>query len=238
VTEFRSQVLTDQHDLSEFDCGTESLNAWLTGQALRAQQQGTARTYVWSPFDSNRVVAYYSIAATQVHRTELTSSQAGGTTWVPAYLLARLALDQSLHGQGLGGELLVDAIEAVVRAAKSAAGRLIVVDAIDDKAAAFYRHHDFSPIKGNPLRLVMKIATARQSLRLAEVEVARSDAAELVSMEWRLPDGRVVPVVLSPEEMRRFVSKIVETVERSRPGARFDPEAVLREVLGRDLSED
>ncbi len=238
MTEFRSQVLTDQHDVSEFDCGTESLNAWLTGQALRAQDQGTARTHVWTSPGSDRVVACHSIAATQVHRTELTSGQAGGTTWVPAYLLARLALDQSLHGQGLGGELLTDAIEVVVRAAKTAAGRLIVVDAIDDKAAAFYQHHDFTPVKGSPLRLVMKIATAHKSLRLADVDVSRSDAAELVSMEWRLPDGRLVPIVLSPHEMRRFVARIAETAEQSDRAVRFDLEAVMREVLGRDLSQD
>jgi hypothetical protein len=45
-------------------------------------------------------------------------------------------------------------------AAEAHRGRLIVVDAIDDRATAFYRRHDFTPVKGNPGGLVLKIATA------------------------------------------------------------------------------
>jgi GNAT superfamily N-acetyltransferase len=88
---------------------------------------------------------------------------AGGVEVVPAYLLARLALDQSLHGQGLGSELLIDALQVIVAAAETAAGRLILVDAIDDAAHAFYRHHDFVPIAGGR-RLAMKVATARAAI--------------------------------------------------------------------------
>jgi predicted N-acetyltransferase YhbS len=88
---------------------------------------------------------------------------------VPAYLLARLALDLSLQGQGLGGELLVDALGRIVAAADVAGGRLIVVDAIDEAAAAFYARHDFRSVRGaaasvSPRRMAMKIATARSAL--------------------------------------------------------------------------
>jgi hypothetical protein len=40
---------------------------------------------------------------------------------------------------------------------------LIVVDAIDDEAAAFYRRHGFAPVKGSPNRLVLKISTVRRA---------------------------------------------------------------------------
>jgi hypothetical protein len=46
-------------------------------------------------------------------------------------------------------------------------GRLIVVDAIDAKAAAFYRRHGFAPCPGRPDRLVMKASDAAVSLGLA-----------------------------------------------------------------------
>ena len=84
---------------------------------------------------------------------------------IPAYLLARLALDQSLLGTGLGGELLHDALDRIVSAADNASGRLVVVDAFDEKAAAFYRHYDFKPVKNNPRRLVMKISTVQKIIR-------------------------------------------------------------------------
>jgi hypothetical protein len=68
-----------------------------------------------------------------------------------------------LHGQGLGAELLHDAMDRIVTAADIASGRLIVVDAIDETATAFYRHHDFQ-LRDNPHRLVLKLSTVRKVL--------------------------------------------------------------------------
>lgn len=150
-----TQSLGDQHDVGAFDCQVESLNSWLHREARRADKAGTARTYVWTREGDNSVVAYFSVAPTL----------AGGYTFpVPGYLLARLALDTGLRGQGLGTDLLVDAVSRMVGAAEAYGGRLIVVDAIDERAAAFYAKHDFVPVKGNPNRLVLKIATARAAM--------------------------------------------------------------------------
>jgi predicted N-acetyltransferase YhbS len=62
---------------------------------------------------------------------------------VPVVALARLALDRAEHGQGIGGELLVDALRRCVRGSREFGARAVVVDAIDDDAAAFYRHFGF-----------------------------------------------------------------------------------------------
>ncbi|HUZ25023.1 MAG TPA: GNAT family N-acetyltransferase [Streptosporangiaceae bacterium] len=164
MTEWLSEPLGDAHDLSAFDCGVPALNAWFKEQARRAQVSGTAMTYVWTDGRSARVVAYYAITPHQVLREEVSGGLAGGVSVIPGYLLARLAADQGLHGQGLGGELLHDALDRVVSAADVASGRLVVVDAIDEQAAAFYRHHDFVPVRDNPLRLVMKISTLRKAI--------------------------------------------------------------------------
>lgn len=163
MTEWRSSPLSDAHDLTGFDCGVESLTRWLVDHAHRAHRAGTARTYVWTAPDDDRVVAYYSIAPTQLLRQEVSGGQAGGVSVVPAYLLARLALDVSLHGRGLGGELLFDALDVLVDAADRVGGRLIVVDAIDDDAAGFYRRYGFTPVKGGTQRLVIKAETVRRS---------------------------------------------------------------------------
>lgn len=110
------------------------------------------------------VVAYYAVAPTQLVRADgLSRSMLGGFTVVPAFLLARLALATALQGQGLGSEVLLDALEITVEAARRAGGRLIVVDAIDDGARAFYEHHDFTPI-GDGRRLVIKVATVEARL--------------------------------------------------------------------------
>jgi hypothetical protein len=63
-----------------------------------------------------------------------------------------------------GGQLLVDALSRATSAAEVGGGQLVVVDALNDDAASFYRHHDFTPVKGDPRRLVIKTATVRQLL--------------------------------------------------------------------------
>ncbi len=159
-----SVALSATHDVAGFDCGTPSLD-WLTEQALRAQKADTARTYVWvAEKDPERVWGYFSLAPTEVVRAELTGSQASGYARVPAYLLARLAVHTDLKGFGYGGELLVDALTRIGQAAELSGGRLVVVDALDDQAASFYRHYDFTPVRDNPHRLVLKMATVRRLL--------------------------------------------------------------------------
>ena len=157
-----AEVLDSSHRTRGYSCGVTSLDEWLVDQALRAQVSGTARTWVWAD-DAKAVIAYYSIAPTYVRRDEVSRSMSGGVSTVPAYLLARLALDRSLHGQGMGTDLLLDALRRIIEAAASAGGRLIVVDAVDESALAFYERHDFRRVQGS-LRLVMKVATAREAL--------------------------------------------------------------------------
>lgn len=160
-----TQSLREQHSVEAFDCGVESLDTWLRDEARRASKAGTARTYVWTEEGSRDVVAYYSTAPTAVAREELSRSQAGGCSFpIPGFLLARLALDVKLRGHGLGTDLLVDAVSRMVGAAEVSGGRLIVVDALDDRAAAFYEKHDFVAVKTNRHRLVLKIATARRAM--------------------------------------------------------------------------
>jgi GNAT superfamily N-acetyltransferase len=164
VSDWTSQSLGGHHDLAQLNCGRDELDRWLLHEALRAQAAGTAHTTVWTKPGDPIVVAFYAIAPTQFMRTDLPlRSLSAGYSTIPGYLLARLALSQALHGQGLGTQVLLDALERIVAAAANAGGRLIAVDALDDAAHSFYRHHNFQPIQGSR-RLVMKIATARAAL--------------------------------------------------------------------------
>jgi hypothetical protein len=79
-------------------------------------------------------------------------------------LVWRLAED--LQVVGLGGELLVGALKTILAAMHLGGGRVIVVDAIDERAAQFYEHHGFGPLPLNPDRLVMKASSAAASLSI------------------------------------------------------------------------
>jgi GNAT superfamily N-acetyltransferase len=164
VNDWTSQQLGEHHELAQLACGRDELDRWLLHEAPRAQAAGVAHTTVWTRPEDLVVVAFYAIAPTQFMRTDLPSRSLGaGYSMITGYLLARLALSRTLHGQGLGTQLLLDALERIVVAATNAGGRLIAVDALDDTAHRFYRHHDFQPIQGSR-RLVMKIETARTAL--------------------------------------------------------------------------
>jgi len=64
------------------------------------------------------VVGYFTLAPHVIGRAELSDKVGRGDLMrFPAILLARLALDASTKGQGLGAELLVDALSRAVGAA-------------------------------------------------------------------------------------------------------------------------
>ena len=159
----RVAALDDSHDLTAFRSGNLELDGWLRDHARHATAQGT-RTYVLVD-DQDAVAGYFAIVPHVVDRGDAPKKLARGAPHqIPAILLAKLALSEGLHGQGLGAELLVRALGTIVAAARAVGGKLVIVDAIDDQAVAFYRHHDFEPLPDRPDRLVMKLSTAAQAL--------------------------------------------------------------------------
>lgn len=163
---FESVRLEDGHILEGFDCGKQSLNAWLVDDAARSDRNGIAHVYVWTPLGEPKVCAYFAICPTEVVRKDdgVSRGPAGGYSRIPGYLIARLALDRSLHGSGYGEQLLIDALRKAVAASEIGGGRLIVVDAIDAEAAAFYGRYGFTTVRNREHRLVMKVSTAARAL--------------------------------------------------------------------------
>lgn len=163
-----SEPLAEGHFLDAFDSGSSALDMWLRQSAAHAQAMRTARTFVWHSGECV-VEAYFSLAAHLVQRAAVPRKIAhGAPDAIPAILLARLALAQSLHGRGLGSELLWDALSRAVAASRLAAARVVVVDAIDEAAARFYRHHGFAPVPGEPTRLVQKVSDIDAALGAAK----------------------------------------------------------------------
>ncbi len=162
----RQERLGPKHDLSGFECGHQILDDWLKNAALNSERMGTARTRVWVD-PQGVVIAYFSLAPHLVLRDDIDHRVGRGSPHaIPSILLARLALDRTRQGRGEGGLLLVDALTVAIEGMRDVGGRLVVVDAIDTKAAAFYRKHGFTPCPGRPDRLVMKGSDAAVSLGL------------------------------------------------------------------------
>lgn len=164
-SDYVSERLTSRHRLEQFDSGQPELDRWLRESAAHADANNTGRTFVWHAGDQV-VVAYYTLAGTLIARQELPRKVGRGSPDViPAVLLARLALDRSLHGQGLGGELLWDALSRVAQANLLVATRFVVVDAIDASASGFYQRFGFTPVTDHPPhRLVQKTSDVLAAL--------------------------------------------------------------------------
>ena len=159
-----SEALAEHHDLAGVESDRPQLDQWLKVEALRAHRSGTARVTVWTDGEAGLVVGYYAITPTNVAPDGLSRKARGGLSGpIPGYLIAKLALSRHLSGRGLGGQLLLDALETVAAAAIVAGGRLVVVDALDERAHAFYSRNGFTPISGGS-RLYALIDAVRASL--------------------------------------------------------------------------
>jgi GNAT superfamily N-acetyltransferase len=164
---FSDPVLLDAgHDVARFDCGTEALNIWLTKHALQAVGAGSARVFVTVDAEQDRVVGYHALSAASVIHAEATDRAKKGMPRhpIPAGLLARLAIDQSVQGNGLGAWLLRDAMIRTLSAAEEVGIRVMLVHAIDDAAAAFYAKFGFEPSPTDPLNLQMLIKDIRAAV--------------------------------------------------------------------------
>ncbi len=157
-------LLGEEHRLAGFDCGNEQLDAWLVRHALASQRADLARTYV--VVQAGRVVAYLSLTTGSVRREDAPKRYARGMPGhpLPTILIARLAVDRTRQRERLGSRLLAEALRMAVRISDTAAARLVVVDAIDEQAAAFYRRWGFIDAPENPLRLYRKLSDVRRSL--------------------------------------------------------------------------
>jgi GNAT superfamily N-acetyltransferase len=163
--EFEIAKLRREHDLSRFDCGNPTLNAWLQKYAWTNQQADSAKTYV--ALTSNLVVGYYALTTGSVHKHESPGRIAKGLANHPIgiVLLARLAVDNSQQGKGLGKALLFDALSRVEEAADIVAVRAVMVHAIGEAARRFYEHFEFEPSPVDPFQLLLLLKDLRTAIR-------------------------------------------------------------------------
>jgi GNAT superfamily N-acetyltransferase len=158
--------LTADHDQASFDCGTDALNRFIQQHALQGQRAGISQTYVATI--GTGIVGFHTLVVGEITHSEAPERLAKGLPRfpIPIIILARLAVDASWKGKGLGGALVVDAMRRILNAADIAGVRAMVVHAKDDDARRFYEHLGFIPFPGKMLtlyRLLKDIRAMRDS---------------------------------------------------------------------------
>lgn len=128
--------LTNDHDLSRFDCGEPALNEWLRHRALKNESR-FSRTYVVCT--ENIVVGYACISAGAVDRVATPSRmRRNAPDTIPVSIIGRLAVDLRYAGRGLGADILSDALRRIAVASQSIGIGAVLVHAKNDAAKRFY----------------------------------------------------------------------------------------------------
>jgi GNAT superfamily N-acetyltransferase len=155
--------LSAHHDLSAFSSGEAELDRWLMDRAMKNQLSGASRTYVVT--EGVQVVGYYALANGSIMAASATGRvRRNMPDPIPVMVLGRLAVDQTWQGRGLGRALLRDAVLRTLHAAEIAGIRAILVHALHDQAAAFYRYAGFKPSPLDEHILMVTIKDARAAL--------------------------------------------------------------------------
>lgn len=158
------EPLAAHHDTDAFTCGVDSLDRWLKQRALKNQATGASRTFVVCE-GGNHVLAYYALASSAVAAAVATGRlRRNMPDPIPVVVLGRLAIDQSLQGQGIGRALVRDACLRVMAAADAIGIRGMLVHALSTEAQAFYEHVGFEPSPLEPMTLMATLADVRTGL--------------------------------------------------------------------------
>jgi ribosomal protein S18 acetylase RimI-like enzyme len=161
---FEIRLLGDD-DRSGFCCGNEPLDRYFKTQVGQDVRRRFSACYVAVEKTTGHVTGYYTLSAADVPVADLPAEvtrRLPRYPSVPAARIGRLAVDRRFQGRKLGAVLLLNAAMRALRS--EIAVFALVVDAKDDEAAAFYRHHGFRAFASNPLQLIAPIESFRKLL--------------------------------------------------------------------------
>ncbi|HKJ95395.1 MAG TPA: GNAT family N-acetyltransferase [Gammaproteobacteria bacterium] len=159
------ETLSKKHKAArkDFDCGESTLNTYLQRQAGQDSRRDLAVTTVAMNTDELRIAGYYTASMLGIGVGTIPSDLSGSLPHerpIPAMLIGRLAVDHRYQGHGVGGRLLAQALHAAYRASQEAGIAFVVVDALNDRATAFYEAFGFIPATPSK-RLFLPMATIR-----------------------------------------------------------------------------
>jgi GNAT superfamily N-acetyltransferase len=172
------EPLGKQHDRSRFSCGQDELDDWFRRRAGQDERRNIARVFV--AVDAKLgVVGFHSLSSFRLEFNDLPKEIARKLPrydGIPAALIGRLARDSRVHGKGIGELLVADAVRRILGTAKSLAVFAFMVDAKDERAAAFYEGFGFRrfPLRANRLFLLASTAVAALE-KTASIQPSRSD---------------------------------------------------------------
>lgn len=168
---WHEEAIARKHDRKRFDCGQPDLNNFLAVYARQAHDSGASKTYVAvDPADGIKIFGFYTLAPTNIEFSLLPPKArpaGGGGHPIGGIRLARLAVSKPFQRQGLGGALLISAARRCIQASAAVGGTMLVIDAKDESAAAWYKTYGAIEIPKLPLTLVLPYTSFLDAMQAA-----------------------------------------------------------------------
>lgn len=162
---FRIEALGVQHERAAFHCGEEALDRYFQIQVTQDIRRLVANCFVAVELAGGHLVGYYTLSAAGVPFADLPPDAIKHLPrypMVPAVRIGRLAVDHRFRRRGLGEAMLADAIMRCLKA--DVAAPMLVVDAKNDEAVAFYQRYGFRSMPSAHRTLFLAVATGRKTL--------------------------------------------------------------------------
>lgn len=166
---FRKLEASDR--TADFDCGDAPLNDYLRRYALTNQGHMVGTTYVSVYLPSSQIIAYYTIAGTNIPRVAIPEKLLKGLPKyqdMPALLLGRFAVHRTAQKKKIGELLLAHCFDTCLHIAKFCGARYLLTDAYES-AVGWYSKFGFAKVHGssnpNTTKMFLDLAVVRGCYR-------------------------------------------------------------------------
>jgi GNAT superfamily N-acetyltransferase len=167
---WHEEPIARRHDRATFDCGDKELNDFLRRYARKSHDKGGAKTFVAvDDTDDTQIFGFYSLSPASIayDRAPEVVTRGLARHEVPVFRLGRLAVDSSVQGLGLGGQLLLAAGRRCLYVAAEAGGVALLIDAKNERVAHWYSSYGALPLLDSPLSLLLPFKTIHAALSAA-----------------------------------------------------------------------
>lgn len=172
----RSSVIepldSERHDRAGFSSGVDAVDNFFRSTAGKLSRADNLRVFVLC--EGERVIGFHALNAHSVAYADLPAKYARTRPShgdIPAGFIAMIGVDRRFQGRGFGGDLLVDALERMARAAHDIGLAVVLLDILDcgdaravERRRALYESFGFRSLPSRPNRLFLPIATVRSLL--------------------------------------------------------------------------
>ena len=149
-------LLSEDHVISDFDCGNVDLNDFFNHDALQYRCQMLSETYFYRHNVSGKTVCAFSFSASSIKTADLPGSRRKkvkeyiprekSLKSYPAILIGRLGVATEFNGQGVGSQL-IGVIKTFCFVHFPGFVRFLLVDAYNEPSVlSFYQKNKFTPV--------------------------------------------------------------------------------------------